>query len=51
MFSDGLWTADGVEVLSGHQTAAEEQSDYKQQLEHLDDSCDFSTGQRHNLYP
>jgi hypothetical protein len=38
IFADGLRTADGVEVLSGHQTAAEEQSDCKQQLEHLDDS-------------
>lgn len=51
VLSDGLWTADGVEVLSRHQTAAEEQCDYKQRLEHLDDSCDFSSGKHHNLYP
>jgi len=51
IFSDGLRTADGVEVLSGHQTAAEEQSDYTQRIEHLDDSCDFSPQELHNLYP
>ena len=49
VFSDGLRTADGVEVLSGHQTAAEEQSDYKQRREHLDESSDFSAGDRHDL--
>ena len=49
VFSDGLRTADRVEVLSGHQTAAEEQSDYKQRREHLDESSDFSAGDRHDL--
>jgi hypothetical protein len=40
-----------MEVLSGHQAAAEEQSDYKQRLKHLEDCCDFSPEERHNLYP
>jgi len=51
IFSDGLRTADGVEMLSIHLTATDEQSDYKQRLQHFDDSCEFSSGQRHNLYP
>jgi hypothetical protein len=42
ILSDGLRTADGLEVLSRHQTTAEEQIDYKQRLEYLDDHCDFS---------
>jgi hypothetical protein len=51
VLSDRSRTVAGVEVLSGHQTAAQDQSGNKQRLEHLDDSCDFSPGQRHNLYP
>jgi hypothetical protein len=50
VLSDRSRTVPGVEVLSGHQTAAEDQSNNKQRLEHLDDSCDFSSGERHNLY-
>jgi len=40
-----------MEVLFGHQSAAEEQSDYRQRIEYLNDHCDFSSGQLPNLYP